>query len=116
MGESANHNPCCRRCNPNQNSTTSRRKCSKIETPVWIQQHVIRSRTEFGVDYKGCEDKAKELFRKTENNKQEIKGKHGEQEIVKKKGMNELKGLELNTKFMRNGTRSRGIFGYKRLS
>ena len=64
--------------------------------------------TKFGVNFKGCEEKAKELFMKIDNNKQENKEKQGDQEIIKRKGINELKGLELNTKFMSYGTRSRG--------
>lgn len=45
---------------------------------------------------------------KIEKKKQESKG--GKCEIIgaKKKGINELKGLALDTKFMSYGTRSRG--------
>lgn len=43
-----------------------------------------------------------------DNNKQENKEKQGEQSTLKKKGMNELEALELDTKFMSNRTRSRG--------
>jgi len=45
---------------------------------------------------------------KIDSNKQGYRGEKGEPTIVKKKGVNELKGLELNTKFMSYGTRSRG--------
>ena len=56
------------------------------------------------------EEKAEELFMKIDNNKQGNKGGGGEEEVPtnKKKGAYELKSLELDTKFMSLGTRSRG--------
>lgn len=43
-----------------------------------------------------------------EKNKQESKGEKSISIGVRKKGINELKGLVLDTKFMSFGTRSRG--------
>jgi len=36
----------------------------------WIEEYIIKLSTEFGVDFKGCEKKAKELFMKIDSNKQ----------------------------------------------
>ncbi|KAG5617114.1 hypothetical protein H5410_016938 [Solanum commersonii] len=58
-----------------------------------------------GVDLKGCDKKAKELFMTIDSNNQMNKG---EQAIVKKKGVNELKGLELDAKFWSYGSRRGG--------
>lgn len=66
---------------------------------------------EFEVDFRGSEEKAEELFMKIDNNKQGNRGGKGQLTLVKKKGINELKDLKLNTKFMSYGTRSRG--GYR---
>ncbi|KAG5630999.1 hypothetical protein H5410_002716 [Solanum commersonii] len=60
--------------------------------PTWIKQHIIKLSTEFGVDFRGCEEKAEELFMKIDSNKQGYRGEKGELTIVKKKGVNELKG------------------------
>lgn len=56
------------------------------------------------------EEKAEELFMKIDNNKQGNKVGKGEVTTNKKKGANELKSLELDTKFMSFGTRSRGVY------
>lgn len=40
-------------------------------TPVWIQQHIIKLGKEFGVDFKGSEEKVLELFLKIDGNKLE---------------------------------------------
>lgn len=78
-------------------------------SPVsWIKHHILKLSSEFGVDFRGCEEKAEEIFMKIEKNKQESKGEKSTTVGVKKKGINELKGLVLDTKFMSFGTRSRG--------
>ena len=30
--------------------------------PLWIKQHILKLSTEFGVDFRGCEEKAEELL------------------------------------------------------
>ncbi|KAG5579480.1 hypothetical protein H5410_050107 [Solanum commersonii] len=42
----------------------------------WIQQNITKLSSKFGVNFKGCEEKAKELLMKIDSNKQ---GKRGEQ-------------------------------------
>lgn len=64
-----------------------------------IQQHIIKPSTELVVDLKGCDEKAKELFMKIDNNQLN----KGEQVIVKKKGVNELKALEFDANFWSYG-------------
>lgn len=62
---------------------------------------------EFGVDFKGYKEKAKELFKKFGSNKQQ----NGEKQVIaKRKGSNELKRLELDNKFWSCGSRSRGSY------
>ncbi|KAK6793287.1 hypothetical protein RDI58_006740 [Solanum bulbocastanum] len=41
------------------------------DTAEWIQECIIKLSSEFWVDFKGCEEKAKEFFRKIDNNKQQ---------------------------------------------
>ncbi|WMV44403.1 hypothetical protein MTR67_037788 [Solanum verrucosum] len=83
---------------------------SQTATPAWIQQHIMRLSKEFGVDFKGCEENAAELFQKIDRNKLENKDIQNEQKVQKRKGLNELKSLELDTNFMSYGTRSKGGF------
>ncbi|WMV48686.1 hypothetical protein MTR67_042071 [Solanum verrucosum] len=83
---------------------------TQTATPAWIQQHIMRLSKEFGVDFKGCEEKAAELFQKIDRNKLENKVIQNEQKVQKRKGLNELKSLELDTNFMSYGTRSKGGF------
>ncbi|KAH0688099.1 hypothetical protein KY285_016962 [Solanum tuberosum] len=71
----------------------------------WIEEYIIKLSTEFGVDFKGCEKKAKELFLKIDNNKQHNRDM---QVTVKKKGLTELKRLEIVNKFWSYRSRSRG--------
>ncbi|WMV43324.1 hypothetical protein MTR67_036709 [Solanum verrucosum] len=78
--------------------------------PLWIKQHILKLSTEFGVDFRGCEEKTEEIFMKIDNNKQGNKGGKGEVTTNKKKGANKLKSLELDTKFMSFGTSSRGRY------
>lgn len=65
----------------------------------------IKLSAEFGVDFRGCEEKAKDLFRKINENKQLNRET---QRIVKKKGLKELKGFEIENKFWSYGSRSKG--------
>ncbi|WMV20496.1 hypothetical protein MTR67_013881 [Solanum verrucosum] len=68
----------------------------------WIEEYIIKLSTKFGVDFKGCEKKAKELFLKIDNNSQHNKDM---QLTVKKKGLIELKRLEIDNKFWSYGSR-----------
>uniref|UniRef100_M1CD35 Uncharacterized protein n=1 Tax=Solanum tuberosum TaxID=4113 RepID=M1CD35_SOLTU len=52
---------------------------TQTATPAWIQQHIMRLSKEFGVDFKGCEEKAAELFQKIDRNKLENKDIQNEQ-------------------------------------
>lgn len=74
----------------------------------WIQQNIMKLSSEFGIDFKGCEKKAKELLMKIDSNKQENRGKQSEQITGKRNGLRELKKLQLDSKFYINGTRSKG--------
>ncbi|KAG5607522.1 hypothetical protein H5410_029014 [Solanum commersonii] len=47
---------------------------STLSTSEWIQQNIIKLSSEFGVNLKGCEDRARELLMKIDSNKQESKG------------------------------------------
>ncbi|KAG5577330.1 hypothetical protein H5410_057464 [Solanum commersonii] len=72
-------------------------ECAHVTTTEeWIQQYIVQLSLEFGVDFKGCEEKAKELFMRVDNNKSQHKGTQG---TTKRKGMYELKGQELDSKF-----------------
>ena len=74
----------------------------------WIQQHIMKLSTEFGVDFRGCEETTKELFLKIDNNKLESAEKKRDSSIIKKKGVYELKRLVLGSNFISNGSRSKG--------
>ncbi|WMV31299.1 hypothetical protein MTR67_024684 [Solanum verrucosum] len=45
-----------------------------LSTSEWIQQNIIKLSSEFGVNLKGCEDRARELLMKIDSNKQESQG------------------------------------------
>lgn len=45
-----------------------------LSTSEWIQQNIIKLSSEFGVNLKGCDNRAKELLMKIDSNKQESKG------------------------------------------
>lgn len=77
---------------------------------IWIKQHILKLSSEFGVDFKGCKEKAEESFMKIGKNKQESKREKNAITGVKKKRINELKGLVLDTKFMSFGSASRGEY------
>ncbi|KAG5586275.1 hypothetical protein H5410_046709 [Solanum commersonii] len=77
---------------PIENILLGEGSADEVPTEEWIQQYIIQLSIELGVDFKGHEEKAKELFLKVDNNKSLNKGTHG---TIKKKGMYELKGLEL---------------------
>ncbi|KAG5571709.1 hypothetical protein H5410_061475 [Solanum commersonii] len=53
--------------------------------PLWIKQHILKLSTEFGVDFRGCELKAEELFMKIDNNKQGNKGAREKSQQTKRK-------------------------------
>lgn len=76
----------------------------------WIQQNIMRLSREFGVDFKVCEETAELLFLKIDNNKQVNKEKVGmrKQTVIKKKAINELKRLEINSNFVCSGSRKKG--------
>ena len=45
-----------------------------LSTSEWIQQNIIKLSSDFGVNLKGCDNRAKELLMKIDSNKQESKG------------------------------------------
>ncbi|KAG5571544.1 hypothetical protein H5410_061310 [Solanum commersonii] len=71
----------------------------------WIQQNITKLSSEFGVNFKGCEEKAKELLMKIDSNKQGNREVQSKQTTGKRKGLLELKRLQLDSKFYSNGTR-----------
>uniref|UniRef100_M0ZV41 DUF4283 domain-containing protein n=1 Tax=Solanum tuberosum TaxID=4113 RepID=M0ZV41_SOLTU len=79
-----------------------------MSTSDWIQQNITKLSSEFGVNFKGCEEKAKELLMKIDSNKQGNRGEQSKQTTGKRKGLLELKRLQLDSKFYSNGTRSKG--------
>ncbi|KAG5599556.1 hypothetical protein H5410_030926 [Solanum commersonii] len=90
---------------PAENLLLGEGSAYEVTTEEWIQQYIIQLSTKLGVDFKGHEEKAKELFLKVGKNKSLNKGTH---DTVKKKGMYELKGLELDSRFWSYGSRSKG--------
>jgi len=79
-----------------------------MSTSDWIQQTITKLSSEFGVNFKGCEEKAKELLMKIDSNKQGNREEQSKQTTGKRKGLLELKRLQLDSKFYSNGTRSKG--------
>ncbi|WMV33009.1 hypothetical protein MTR67_026394 [Solanum verrucosum] len=69
---------------PAENLLLGEGSAYEVTTEEWIQQYIIQLSTKLGVDFKGHEEKAKELFLKVGKNKSLNKGTH---ETVKKKGM-----------------------------
>jgi len=77
----------------------------ELNTSEWVQQHITKLSAELGIDFQGCEEKAKELFKKIDSNKQQ----NGETQVTaKKKGSNKLRSLEIDNKFWSYGSRSKG--------
>uniref|UniRef100_M1DQM1 Uncharacterized protein n=1 Tax=Solanum tuberosum TaxID=4113 RepID=M1DQM1_SOLTU len=70
---------------PLDDSAAIRRQFNSKSSPLWIKQHILKLSTEFGVDFRGCEEKAEELFMKIDNNKQGNKGGKGEVTTNKRK-------------------------------
>lgn len=81
-----------------------------FEVSIWVRQNIIKLSKEFGVDFSGCEREAMELFMKIDSRRQSSRGKTATQsyQTPKRKGVKELKALELGSNFKSNGTRSRG--------
>ena len=52
---------------------------------LWIEQHTLKFRIEFGVDFIGCEENAEEIFMKIDNKEKGNKGGKGEVTINKNK-------------------------------
>ncbi|KAG5606295.1 hypothetical protein H5410_027787 [Solanum commersonii] len=44
-----------------------------LSTSEWIQQNIIKLSSEFGVNFKGCEEREKELLMKIDSNKREMR-------------------------------------------
>ncbi|KAH0746241.1 hypothetical protein KY285_007898 [Solanum tuberosum] len=79
-----------------------------MSTSDWIQQNITKLSSEFGVNFKGCEEKAKELLMKIDNNKQGNRGEQSKQTTGKRKGLLELKRLQLDSKFYSNALEVKG--------
>lgn len=71
---------------------------------------------EFGVEFKGCEKEAFQLFMKIDGkrgNAMESTSSIMETVIPKKKQSKEVRNLDMESNFKSNGTRSRGIHDHK---
>lgn len=81
-----------------------------FDTPIWVHQNIIRLSKEFGLDFKGCEKEALELFMKIDRKRQI--NREGSSSLLpdtpKKKISKELKSLDIGSNFKSNGTRSKG--------
>lgn len=79
-----------------------------MNTSDWMQQNIIKLSSVFRVNFKRCKEKAKELFMRIDSNKQGNKGEQSKQTTGKRKGVLELRRLQLYSKFYSNDTSSKG--------
>ncbi|WMV40484.1 hypothetical protein MTR67_033869 [Solanum verrucosum] len=71
----------------------------------WIQQNITKLSSEFGVNFKGCEEKTKELLMKIDSNKQGNRGEQSKQTTCKRKGLLKLKRWADYVQLKASGTR-----------